>query len=118
MVNLEHLRVTIGAIFWWYITVVCKHILNKASLGIIKTLTFFSERRRHLRPMVPLKFLLFAMNRMYYNKKGFDLDNYTQSILHEPFFIDLYRSRGVQSCYGDFYTYFLYTLYISLQSFD
>ena len=93
MVNLEHLCVTIGATFWWYITVVCKHIVYKADLRIIKTLTFFSGRRSHLRLMVPLKLLLFAMNRMCYNKKGFHLDNHTQSILHEPFF---YRSIPIQ----------------------
>lgn len=36
MVNLEHLRVTVDAMLWWYITVVCKHIVNKAGLRILK----------------------------------------------------------------------------------
>lgn len=35
----------------------CKHIVNKASLRIIKTLTFFSRRKDRLQPMIPLRLL-------------------------------------------------------------
>lgn len=108
MVNLEHLRVTIDAIFWWYITVVCKHIMNKAGLRIIKTLIFFSGRRSHLRPMVPLKSFLFAMNRMCYNKKGFDLDNHTQFYMN--LFLQIYTDPEVYNHATVIFTLTFYTL--------
>lgn len=82
--------------------------MNKASLRIIRTLTFFSGRRGHLR-------LLFSlMNRIRSNKKFWPWILKSRLLLCKHFFTNFHPSENLEPRYDTLYTYLLYTLYILL----
>jgi hypothetical protein len=67
----------------------CKYIMNKASLRIIRTLTFFSGRRGHLQ-------LLFSlMNRICSNKKFWPWILKSRLLLCKHFFTNFHPSEDL-----------------------